>query len=147
VSPLLAARAEKRKVTLAEVAARARQLQKRFPVLIVEGAGGLLSPLGEDFDSRDLIKTLRATPVIVAANRLGVINRVLLTVEALPRAIAQRARFVLVKQLQPDSASRGNLKFLRDKFGSARVHELPRINFPESGRASATLKTLTRSLL
>jgi len=60
-------------------------MQKRFDVLLVEGAGGLLSPLGENFDSRDLILALCAIPVIVAPDKLGVVNHVLLTLEALPK--------------------------------------------------------------
>ena len=60
-------------------------MQKRFDVLLIEGAGGLLSPLGENFNSRDLIVALRATPIVVAQNRLGAVNQVLLTLEALPK--------------------------------------------------------------
>ena len=42
------------------VVAHIRRIARRFEVVIVEGAGGLLSPLGEDFDSRDLIQALGA---------------------------------------------------------------------------------------
>src|SRR5450755_4776164 len=55
IAPALAARLENKSVKLAQVVAHIRVLQKRFEVLVVEGAGGLLSPLGENFDSRDLI--------------------------------------------------------------------------------------------
>src|ERR1035437_1888837 len=43
MAPLLAARLEKKPVKLAQVLAHIRALQKRFDVLLVEGAGGLLS--------------------------------------------------------------------------------------------------------
>ncbi len=140
VSPLLAARAERRKVTLTQVVTAARRLQQRFPVLIVEGAGGLLSPLGEDFDSRDLIKALRAAPVVVAPNRLGAINQVLLTLAALPGSLAPKTQVVLMAPAKPDAASRGNLKFLREKLGPPRVHELPQINV--SGPNQPVIKPL-----
>ena len=55
IAPLLAARRERKRVRLSEVLAQIRAMQKRFDVLLVEGAGGLLSPLGENFNSRDLI--------------------------------------------------------------------------------------------
>src|SRR5215831_11882028 len=71
IAPLLAARREHQRVGVAEVLAHIRALQKRFDVLLIEGAGGLLSPLGEDFSSRDLIAALNATPIIVCLNRLG----------------------------------------------------------------------------
>ena len=149
VAPLLAARAEKRKVLLAEVLAHARQLQKRFPVLIVEGAGGLLSPLGEDFDSRDLIKALRATPVVVAPNRLGAINQVLLTLAALPRGVSKIAPVVLVSRPEPDAAGKGNLKFLREKLDGQCLCELPWLDLNSvtaSRQAHKTLDALTGSL-
>ncbi len=146
VSPLLAARAEKKNVTRATVVAAARRLQQRFPVLIVEGAGGLLSPLGEDFDSRDLIRALRAISVVVAPNRLGAINQVLLTFAALPKSVSQKAQVVLMAPLTPDTASRGNLKFLREKLGLRRVHEWPRIKTSGPDQlVKKTLATLVKS--
>lgn len=53
-----------------------------FP-LIVEGAGGLLVPLNNDFLMIDLIQKLNLPALIVARNKLGVINHTLLTIEAL----------------------------------------------------------------
>jgi dethiobiotin synthetase len=125
IAPLLAARVEKRKVKLVEVVAHARRIHKRFPVLIVEGAGGVLSPLGEDFDSRGLIKALRAVPVVVCPNRLGAINQVLLALTALPRDLSRKAQVVLVSQKKPHDSSEGNLLFLSKKLGRRRVHKLP----------------------
>src|SRR5216117_143726 len=71
LAPLLAARREHRRVDLANVLAHVRSVQRRFDVVLVEGAGGLLSPLGEDFNSRDLMIALRAIPIVVCSNRLG----------------------------------------------------------------------------
>ncbi len=85
LAPVLAARRERKQVKLPQVVAHLRAIQERFDVLLVEGAGGLLSPLGEDFNSRDLIESLGATPIVVCPNRLGAVNQVLLTLEALPR--------------------------------------------------------------
>ena len=92
LAPLLAARRERKQVKLSTVLAYIRMMQKRFDFLLVEGAGGLLSSLGENFDSRDLIASLRATPIIVCPNRLGAVNQARLTVEALPAGAAARAR-------------------------------------------------------
>ncbi|TWT90978.1 ATP-dependent dethiobiotin synthetase BioD 1 [Pseudobythopirellula maris] len=49
-------------------------------VLVVEGAGGLLSPLSDDDYNADLAADLGFPLVVVAANRLGVINDTLQTV-------------------------------------------------------------------
>ena len=91
----------------------------------MEGAGGLLSPLGEDFDSRDLIVSLRATPVVVCANRLGAINQVLLVLAALPRLYSRRARVVLMTLEPGRQSDHGSFKYLKEKLGAERVFELP----------------------
>jgi dethiobiotin synthetase len=51
-------------------------------VVIVEGAGGLMSPLSNRWLNCDLAKQFGAKVIIVAANRLGVIHQVLATVTA-----------------------------------------------------------------
>jgi dethiobiotin synthetase len=125
LAPMLAARRERKRVRLREVVARIQAVAKQFEVVIVEGAGGLLSPLGEDFDSRDLIQALRATPIIVCPNQLGAVNQVRLVLEALPRATAGKARVVLVNQAKPDAASRTNLALLREFIAANRIRVMP----------------------
>jgi dethiobiotin synthetase len=131
LAPLAAARFEKRKLRLAQVIAHLRRVQTRFPSILVEGAGGLLSPLGEDFDSRDLIISLKAIPIVVCPNRLGAINQVLLVLTALPRRFSRHARVVLMSPKHADPASRGNLQFLAERLGATRVHVLPWLQFPD----------------
>ena len=125
LAPLLAARKERKRVRLREVVAHIGRVAKSFEVLVVEGAGGLLSPLGEDFDSRDLIQALGATPIIVCPNKLGAVNQVRLTVNALPRAAARQAGIVLVNPARPDAASRTNLKLLKEFVDPKRLRLLP----------------------
>ena len=116
---------ENKRVNLREVAAHIRRIAKRFEVVVVEGAGGLLSPLGEDFDSRDLIKALNATPIIVCPNKLGAVNQVRLVLEALPAGARRNARVVLVNPQNPDAAGRTNLQLLREYVELDRVRVIP----------------------
>jgi dethiobiotin synthetase len=125
LAPLLAARRERRQIRLAGVRAHLRALQKRFDAVLVEGAGGLLSPLGEDFDSRDLLVALRATPVVVGPDRIGAVNQVRLTLAALPRAAAARARVVFVSPPKPDPATGTNATLLAEFFEGKRIFGLP----------------------
>ena len=125
LAPLLAARREHRRVTLAAVLAHIRRMQKRFELVLVEGAGGLLSPLGEDFNSNDLIAALRATPIVVGRNRLGVVNQVLLTLGALPRGTAVGAHVVLMSPPIPNAAAATNPKLLAEFFETERIFALP----------------------
>ena len=125
IAPLLAARRERKRVKLSQVLTHVRAIQKSFDVLLIEGAGGLLSPLGENFDSRDLIAVLRATPIVVCPNRLGAVNQVLLTVEALPRNAAAKARIVLMSPQEPDVSTKTNAGLLAEFFDKERFFSLP----------------------
>ncbi len=60
------------------------KLKTRF--LLIEGAGGLLVPLGEDYTVLDLITRLDCETIVAAPNRLGAINHTLLTIQALQTA-------------------------------------------------------------
>ena len=121
VAPLLAARRERRRVAPVGVLAHVRAMQKRFDVVLIEGAGGLLSPLGENFDSRDLIAALRATPMVVCPNRLGAVNQVLLTLAALPRSASCRARVVLMSPARPDASTVTNAGLLAEFPDAKRI--------------------------
>jgi dethiobiotin synthetase len=55
----------------------------RCDFLIVESAGGLMSPLSDSMRSIDLAVKLNLPLVLVAANRLGCVGHVLLAVEAI----------------------------------------------------------------
>jgi dethiobiotin synthetase len=125
LAPLLAARRERKQVKLADVLAHVRTIQKRFDVMLVEGAGGLLSPLGGNFDSRDLIAALRATPMVVCRNRLGVVNQVLLTLAALPRSASCCARVVLMSPAKPDASTSTNVSLLAEFLDAKRIFCLP----------------------
>ena len=121
IAPSLAARREGKKLKISQVVAHARAMEKRFEVLLIEGAGGLLSPLGDNFNSRDLILLLDAVPVIVAPNRLGVVNHALLTLEALPPNFRARARIALVTFGKPDASAKSNGGLLAEHFDAKRI--------------------------
>ncbi|WP_145063088.1 dethiobiotin synthase [Adhaeretor mobilis] len=54
--------------------------RENYEVTLVEGAGGLMSPLSEEDFNIDLARELGGPIIIVAANRLGVINATLQTI-------------------------------------------------------------------
>ncbi len=83
LAPSEAARAEGREVDKNLLREGARQWEEDFDLLIVEGAGGLLSPLADGMLNIDLYGQFDAAKlVIVAANRLGVIHQTLATCDA-----------------------------------------------------------------
>jgi dethiobiotin synthetase len=127
IAPLLAARRERKRVKISQVVAHIRAMQKRFDILLLEGAGGLLSPLGEKFSSRDLILQLRAMPIVVAQNKLGALNQILLTLEALPENLRAETRVVLVSPRRPDVSTKTNAKLLAEFIDSKKIFLLPRL--------------------
>ncbi len=52
-------------------------------LLVIEGAGGLMVPVLEDLFMIDLIKIFEAKAVLIAPSKLGCINDILLSIEAL----------------------------------------------------------------
>ncbi|MCK5853715.1 MAG: dethiobiotin synthase [Sulfurovaceae bacterium] len=59
------------------------ELSKLCDILIVEGAGGLMVPITQDYMMIDLIQELNAKTLLVASSKLGSINDTLLSMEAL----------------------------------------------------------------
>jgi dethiobiotin synthetase len=125
ITPLLAARRRRKKIKLDEVLEFLDHAKKGSDVLLVEGAGGLLSPLGEGFSSRELIMATKATPIIVCPNRLGAINLSRLVLEALPAAPRKRAQVALISRPHPDSSTQTNAAMIREFAGGNAVHEFP----------------------
>jgi dethiobiotin synthetase len=82
VSPHLAAALAGDVNDPANLIARARAAAPEEDMLIVEGVGGLLVPLTEDFTVRDLAVALGLPVAIAADPGLGTINHTLLTINA-----------------------------------------------------------------
>lgn len=133
LAPALAARHAGRRLTLAQVASHAKNVAAHFEVVILEAAGGLLSPLGVDFDTRDLIRNLEAVPWVTCPNRLGAVNQALLVVEALAREnLAANGTLVLMDQPGRDASVAGNVALiragLRRRMQSARQRRSAQLN-------------------
>jgi dethiobiotin synthetase len=68
---------------LAVVVDVVREVARDHDVVLIEGAGGLLVPLGEAWTAADLAAALEAPAVVVARPGLGTLNHTALTLEAL----------------------------------------------------------------
>lgn len=80
--------------------------RERVEFLVVEGAGGLLSPLTDDEPVADLARDLGFPLIVVARLALGTINHTLLTLEA-ARTRGLRVAGVILNQSTPaDPADR-----------------------------------------
>ncbi len=80
LSPHLALRRAKIKFDKRRVLAAFKTLQARHEILLVEGAGGLMVPLSDQYYNADLIRDMKADVIIVTRLGLGTINHTLLTI-------------------------------------------------------------------
>ena len=144
LSPALAARLERRRVDLAQVLAHVRARAAGAGLVLVEGAGGLLSPLTADGDTRDLILRLRAIPVLVASNRLGVLHDVRAALGGLPPSFRQRAPVVLMDPAKADASTARNARCLSEYHPADHIVEIPRVSGAIQSGASAPSASLNR---
>jgi dethiobiotin synthetase len=79
LAPHLAARAEKRRVDAKLLRDGLQYWRDTSDVVIVEGAGGLMSPISDEDYNADLAAEFGFPLLVVAANELGVINATLQT--------------------------------------------------------------------
>ncbi|MGA3170240.1 MAG: dethiobiotin synthase [Chthoniobacteraceae bacterium] len=82
-APYTAAMAENRLPDLDQIRERFARIRKSRRSLIAEGVGGWLVPITRDFFVADLAAEFGLPVVVVAANKLGVLNHTLLTVRAI----------------------------------------------------------------
>lgn len=146
LSPALAARLERQTVSLMQVAEHIGRHFTRSGLTLVEGAGGLLSPLTADGDNRDLILRLRAFPLIVASNRLGVIHDVRATLGSLPPSLRNRAPVVLMAPAAADASTVRNARSLSDYHPADRIVEVPRVSEEIQSGAGSPSVALNRKL-
>lgn len=70
--------------------------------LLIEGAGGFLSPLSDHSSNASIAEAFGSPVVVVAANRLGTINHTVLTVEALKRR-GLSLNAIILNDINPDA--------------------------------------------
>ncbi len=95
VAPSVAAAIENVEIDLEKICVSFRSLAERFEIVLVEGVGGWLVPITPIYFVSDLAKQLELPVAIVAENRLGCLNHVLLTLESVRRRGLECAGVIL----------------------------------------------------
>ena len=103
ISPAAAIKRSKRKVTINDYLSKLKDLPKS-DLTIIEGAGGLCSPLAPDGYNIDLIRKAKVSTVLVAKDEIGVINNVILSLSMLQKYKIKVLAIVLNRKVssQPD---------------------------------------------
>jgi dethiobiotin synthetase len=127
LAPAVAAARAERPIDVARLDGAFAQLAATRDAIVVEGAGGLLVPFTRDATFADLVVRWQLDVIVVAANRLGVLNHTMLTVrEAERRGV--RVRAVVLNDACADTsvAAATNASTLSGLLGA-----IPLVVFPQ----------------
>lgn len=82
-SAQLAARIDGRDIDLSIIDQATRRLAERYDTVLIEGAGGLMVPITDDFMAIDYAASRNLPVALVTNSRLGSINHTVLSLEAI----------------------------------------------------------------
>lgn len=82
-SPHLASKIDGRPIDFRKIEAATQELARRYDIVLVEGAGGLMVPLTETYLTIDYVAEKDLPLVFVTSGKLGSINHTLLSLEAI----------------------------------------------------------------
>lgn len=130
LAPALAAAREKKKLIFGDVVTFCREHESlNADVLLVEGAGGVMSPLTHSHTMLDLMQSLGWPAILVTGSYLGSISHTLTAVEALRvRGIALHA--LIISESEHVSVSIEDTASLLEGFLPA---EIPVVKLPRLG--------------
>jgi dethiobiotin synthetase len=81
LAPSVAAEREAIRIDIDYLMSGYGEISETHDITIVEGAGGLLVPLLPSYTYADFAKVLKLPVIVVAENKLGMVNHLLLTLE------------------------------------------------------------------
>ena len=112
-------------VEMDELAAAFEILTNRFDIVLVEGAGGWLVPLDSRRMMADVAVRFGLPVLVVAPNRLGVLNHTLLTVNAIHQAGLPCAGIFLNQiESEGDKSGGSNAAILRDVLSGITIFDM-----------------------
>lgn len=135
LAPPIAARVEGREIDQELLTKGTQVWVDDCDLLIVEGAGGLFSPISWTMTNADFALRLGYPLILVAENRLGCIHQILSTVRA-AQSMGLEIRSVVLNQVCPvvDPAQESNRELL-EPFLRALLPEVEILSEPHSAKA------------
>jgi dethiobiotin synthetase len=118
LAPAVAAEREGVTIDFDALVIEIRALGDGADVVLVEGAGGVLSPLTWDHDVLDLARALDALLVLVASDRLGTISATHAAVHVMHARGLLPTAIVLGAPAVPDASTGSNADALRRRLAS-----------------------------
>jgi dethiobiotin synthetase len=126
LAPSVAADREGARIDIDQLINGYKELSSSHDITLVEGAGGLMVPLLPSYTYADLASVLKLPVLVVAANRLGAINHILLTLEHASCKSLNVLGYVLNQiESQPSLAAETNREALSSLTGVRCAGEFP----------------------
>jgi dethiobiotin synthetase len=144
LAPNMAARLEDRSVPFRHIVALGQRRMPTDPagLLVIEGAGGVMSPLSDETTNLDLISALQIPALLVAGSYLGAISHTLTALDALRTRDVQVPAVVVSES---EGATVGLTETVAElaRFASpVPVIPVPRVSEPETWDATALVRLL-----
>lgn len=134
VAPHIAAQEAGMTMRMAVIAKSYAQLARSADLVVVEGVGGLLVPLGRTFSAADIPARLGLPVVLVVGLRLGCLNHALLTVAALQARGLYLAGWI-ANRIDPAMARTAeNLQTLCARIKAPLLGTVPHARNPQSAK-------------
>ncbi|HED30470.1 MAG TPA: ATP-dependent dethiobiotin synthetase BioD [Prosthecochloris aestuarii] len=148
-SPHLAARQEGVKVDPAVIERSTSELQQRYDVVVMEGAGGLMVPLDGDLLLVDYLALHHYPLVLVTSSRLGSINHTLLSLEACRRRNLPIAAVLYNRFAEEDAVIAADTRLFLEKYLRSTSPGTPVIELPDtrSRVTGETARQLARAVI
>ncbi len=106
-------------------------IKQQVEVVLVEGAGGWLSPLSYTLDNATLAEFFRLPVILVVAVRLGCINQALLSWQAIQRSSCECAGWIAVRTEQDMLLADENIRYLKNRIATPLMGILPNMKRPD----------------
>ena len=135
-SAQLAARIDGREIDLGVIDRASDELQRRFDTVLIEGAGGLMVPLTDDFFAIDYVASRRLPLILVVNAKLGSINHTILSLEAIKARGIQLAGVLYNTHFDNDAPIAADThgfiaRYLSRHFPDAFYLDVPSMQAPE----------------
>jgi dethiobiotin synthetase len=136
IAPVLASERAGAEIDFDALVLKIERFTEGTDVAMIEGAGGLLTPVTWEWNMADLARALGASALVVAADRRGTINHSLLTLSALELAGIACTGVVLTTPEKADQSAGSNGAAISRLSGVERVITLARVGDDEAAAAS-----------
>jgi dethiobiotin synthetase len=131
-SPHLAAQIDNIDIDLDKIQQATATLRKKYEVTLIEGAGGIMTPIAPGYTTLNYIKMQKLSIIVVTTPQLGSINHTLLTLEMCRYSNIKVAGLVYNKfnvedELICDDTLRYIKNYIARRFSNVQIYECENI--------------------